>query len=424
MTIKSTSINVRGLTSGKISDISIVSKLVGQNLNITKNLITFTPLLEKPLIKILPFGDSFTDNGDSNRLANGSYSISTAGYWGCTWALTKQDFEMLDGKGVTGNTTTDLLNRITDATLSEADVVLLLCGTNDLNAGRSPESARDGMQQILDQLITAGKKILLVPVAYRRASDGLNTKIDTLNEYYKLLAEERKTHVVIASSSSLFNSLSEADSRQVTTDGLHPTGYGAILIAKEVVKTLDKYFISEQTNRTNYAPNPTFSGTSGTLLSGATGTVPNDWRVYFGDPTNDGVGTGVGSTVNNDGSVTLRTGNNTSISNGTRVLLRTGDIIIPQGGKWRYELEVDCESMGNATEHKIYITSNDVNVGIVEFQGSRFTSEVKFEKFKMKTPYIDVKTATKLQVYYQIVTSGGGSITATVRNPRLVKQTE
>lgn len=379
-------------------------------------------LLEKQLIKLVAFGDSFTDNGDSTRTANGSYSISTAGYWGWLWGMSKQEFEMLDGLGVTGNQTRDMLARVPSVLATNADVVVLMGGTNDLNAGNTPEFARDGMRQVLDALIAGGKYVLLVPVAHRRLTDGLNNKIDILNEYYKELVAERADHVVMANSSEAFNVLSAANSREATTDGLHPTGYGASLIAAEAVKALDAHFKSLPLERQNYAPNPDLTGVGGQLFNGATGQVPDVWRLYYADPTNDGSSMGVGGVVNGDGTVTLRSGNNTSVSNAAKTFFRTGDVIVPQGGEWSFELEVSCEYTANAIQHKIYMSCSDGTRGIVEFQGSRFSELMKFNKFRMRTPYLNIGTATKIQLYYLVETDGTGVIESVVAKPRLVKK--
>ncbi|APD18153.1 GDSL-like Lipase / SGNH-Hydrolase [Vibrio phage JSF7] len=379
-------------------------------------------LLEKQLIKLVAFGDSFTDNGDSTRQANGSYSISTAGYWGWLWGMSSQEFEMLDGLGVTGNQTRDILARVPSVLATDADVVVLMGGTNDLNAGETPEFARDGMRQVLDALIAGGKYVLLVPVAHRRMTDGLNTKIDTLNELYAELVAERSDRVVMAKSSEAFNALSAANSREATTDGLHPTGYGASLIASEAVKTLDAHFKSLPLVRTNYAPNPDLAGVSGVLYSGATGQVPDDWRLYFADPTNDGSSLGVGGVVGGDGTVTLRSGNSTTVANAAKAFFRTGDVIVPQGGEWSFELEVTCAYTGNAVQHKVYMSCSDPARGIVEFQGSRFSELMNFNKFRMRTPYQDIGTATKVQLYYLVETDGTGVIESVVAKPRLVKK--
>ncbi|MBF4377378.1 SGNH/GDSL hydrolase family protein, partial [Vibrio anguillarum] len=113
----------------------------------------------KQNIKLIAFGDSITAAGASPRTANGNYIYLTGGYWVDAWVQSSQQFEMLDGVGVSGNTTLDLLNRMDDVLLSAADVVMILIGTNDLAQARTPEQTRDSMAQILDQIISAGKKV-------------------------------------------------------------------------------------------------------------------------------------------------------------------------------------------------------------------------------------------------------------------------
>ncbi|AOW81463.1 SGNH/GDSL hydrolase family protein [Vibrio mimicus] len=148
---------------------------------------------------------------------------------GNAFVQSQQQFYLLDGAGVSGNTTIDLLNRMSDVTSTDADVVLLLIGTNDLNQARTPEQTRDSMEQVLDQIIASGKKVLITKVPLRKISDNLNQK-EQLNAYYEQLALERAGDVAITDNLTAFNQYVQAgEDLVVTTDGLHPNSFWCVV---------------------------------------------------------------------------------------------------------------------------------------------------------------------------------------------------
>lgn len=307
-------------------------------------------LLEGERLKVLAFGDSITDNGDDP--ANPSYSKSTRGYWVNTENSSTQEFEFLEGKGITGNTTQDLIDRITDATSTNADIVMLLVGTNDINQGVDLNTIENNMSSILSSIITSGKKVLLVPVPHRQSEDSFNATIDDLNSRYANLASNLPNDVVFSTSSTEFNTKVGNPSTEldVTTDGLHPNSYGAWLIAKEVVVTLDNSFLSTSpTGRTSLVT--AFDGTGGgTLFSGATGDVPLDWRLYFANPAD-----GQGGTINPDGSYTIRTGLEAGASE-NRGLFRSGNITVDPDKSYFFAVDLTMLETSKITSMSISIS--------------------------------------------------------------------
>ncbi|PAR29547.1 SGNH/GDSL hydrolase family protein [Vibrio metoecus] len=375
-------------------------------------------LLEKPTIKLIAFGDSITDIGDSSRNISGGYIVSTRGYWCNAFVQSQQQFYLLDGAGVSGNTTLDLLNRMSDVTSTDADVVLLLIGTNDLGQGRTPEQARDSVGQILDQIIASGKKVLITRIPLRKPSDNLNQKINQLNAYYDQLAVDRHNDVAITDNLTEFNQYVESgNGLVVTTDELHPNSFGAWLIAKETSKTLDSKFNSIASELVNFAPNPSFSGASGLVLNGATGLAPADWRIYYADPTNGLGGSALGSVINQDGSVTLTTGTEAAFK---QALFRSGNVLLPnQNEKYVFGLTVSCSDLTNASELKVYIlTSSGVSV---EFQVNIPAGLLTFENVRLLTPPIDVKDASSCVLNFSLKSSGAESVQAVIKNPILVQ---
>jgi len=306
-------------------------------------------ILQGERLKVLAFGDSITDNGDSP--ADPSYSKSTQGYWVNAANLSAQEFEFLEGKGVTGNTTQDLINRITDATASNADIVMLLVGTNDINQGVNLNTIESNMSSILSSIIASGKKVLLLPVPHRQSSDNFNSTIDDLNSRYATLAAGLPSDVAFSTSSSEFNAKvgNPATELDVTGDGLHPNSYGAWLIAKEVAVTLDNSFLS--TSPVGRASLVTaFDGTAGgTLFSGATGDVPLDWRLYYANPAD-----GQGGTINPDGSYTIRTGLEAGASE-NRSLFRSGNIVVDPAKSYFFAIDLTMLETSKMTSMSISI---------------------------------------------------------------------
>ena len=378
---------------------------------------TPTYLLSGERLKVVPFGDSITDNGDSP--ANPSYSKSTQGYWVNAAISSTQEFEFLQGLGITGNTTQDLIDRITEATTSGAQIVMLLIGTNDINQGVTVDDIETNMSSILSSLIGAGKKVLLCPVPYRQSSDGFNTTIDELNTRYAALAASLPNDVVFSTSSAEFNAkvsdpLTELE---VTGDGLHPNSYGAWLLGKEVAVTLDNSFESiSPVGRTSLVT--AFDGTGGgTLFSGATGEVPLDWRLYYANPAD-----GVGGTINPDGSYSIRTGIEAGASE-NRALFRSGNITVDPAKTYFFAVDlsmVDTNkivslsiSMGGTTGGPIQSTFR-FNVPM---NGGSET--VLYENNTIATLPLNFGTATSVTVLVNVTCDPLEQVDFTINNPRL-----
>lgn len=376
-----------------------------------------TTLLSGERLKVVAFGDSITDNGDSP--ANPSYSKSTQGYWVNAANSSTQEFEFLQGLGITGNTTQDLINRITEATTSEAQIVMLLIGTNDLNQGVTVDDIETNMSSILSSLIGAGKKVLLCPVPYRRISGGFNSTIDELNTRYSALAASLPNDVVFSTSSAEFNAkvsdpLTELE---VTGDGLHPNSYGAWLLGKEVAVTLDNSFESTSpVGRTSLVT--AFDGTGGgTLFSGATGEVPLDWRLYYANPAD-----GVGGTINPDGSYSIRTGIEAGASE-NKALFRSGNITVDPAKTYFFAADLSMVDTNKITALSISIggtTGGPIQSTFrfnVPMNGGSET--VLYENNTIATLPINFGTATSVTVLVNVTCDPLEQVDFTINNPRL-----
>ena len=354
-------------------------------------------ILSKAFIKTIAFGDSFTDNGDSPRLPDGAYSYGSRGWWGWANNLAGGYYNMLDAAGISGNQTIDLLNRMDDVLLSGADVVSILIGTNDLNAGRTPEQTRDSMIDIVDQIIANGQYVLINRVTHRELADGLNSAIDTLNSYYDDIAIARDNCGICGDYTEFNSFVDSGNELVVTTDGLHPNSYGAYLLGKVTAKAMDKLFPSSEPALTNEAPNPEFLGNSGLVLSGATGEAPNDWRIYFADPSNGGTTptSEVGGLIVDGGvrSFKVTTGNAGS------ALFRSGNWPVNANGLYMFDIVFSCDSTSDFTVIKFRLATQSALAGDVSFQFNIPSGDIKLGKVRFRTPAIDVKDSTYVNMF-------------------------
>lgn len=377
-------------------------------------------LLQGERLKVVAFGDSITDNGDSpSTPTSPSYSKSTQGYWVNAANLSTQEFEFLQGLGITGNKTQDLIDRITEATTSEAQIVMILVGTNDINQGVSVDDIETNMSSILTSLISAGKKVLLCPVPYRSISGGFNSIIDELNTRYAALATSLPNDVVFSTSSTEFNTKvsNPLTELEVTGDGLHPNSYGAWLLGKEVAVTLDNYFKSTSpVGRTSLVT--AFDGTGGgTLFSGATGEVPLDWRLYYANPAD-----GVGGTINPDGSFSLRTGIEAGASE-NRALIRTNNITVDP--EKTYFFAVDLSMVDTNKINSLSISIGGTTGGTIQstfrfnvpMNGGNKT--VLYENNTIATLPLNFGTATSVTALINVTCDPLEQVDFTISNPVL-----
>lgn len=280
-------------------------------------------LIQGERLQVVAFGDSITEAGDNKRQGgSGNYSKTTLAWWGNALSISNQDFYVLDGRGVASDNTIKLLARMDDVLLTDADIVMIMIGTNDLIEDRTIEAITADMENILDQIINAGKKVIIQPTLHRRPDTSFeiayNEKVDLLNASYRTIAAARSENVVVAADPTAYNQALVDNPALVTTDGIHPLAYGAFLIGTTCAPIItEKVLSTTPVNDINYIPE--FIGNGGEVRNGATGEAPNLWKLDFANPAD-----GVGGTVNPDGSLTVRTGTSTGgTENDSKVVIGT-----------------------------------------------------------------------------------------------------
>ncbi len=149
----------------------------------------------------------------------------------------------IKNRGISGDTTEGVLNRIDEIVESHPQKLFLMIGINDINQGRQVDDIFKSYQVILRKLKeqTPETKVFIqsvLPVNNQKfLNNGANDKVVALNAKLKELAKEYSLHYI-----DLFSSFAD-DNRELdaryTTDGVHLNGQGYLLwkgiIEKDVV---------------------------------------------------------------------------------------------------------------------------------------------------------------------------------------------
>lgn len=385
------------------------------------------PISSGTYLKTIAFGDSITDNGDaSSRIAmTDNYALYLRGWW--VWAdqLSKSPTYMLDGKGVNGDNTSDLLARMDDVLLSGADVVLLGIGTNDL--GGSLTAARDNVISIVDQILAANMSVIIRQIPHRDPTSNLNDEADTLNNYYKEIALSRE-RCSISEDLTEFNALVVSDMEKVLYDDLHPNNYGSMLIGQATANSIDSCLSSGHPNVTLIDINSAFNGGDGNVTSGATGEVPDGWILFNADPTDGGVSPeqGVGSTISyNKGQreVTIKTGSlQTPIESRNVTLKRTTNVTVTPNDILSFQVNLSFDDISTADVVRIFMVLENGK----EVSTSFSNTLQNYQQFPLnnkiiRTAKIDVGASTYVKCYIQVRSIVGERTTIKIHTPKIIK---
>jgi lysophospholipase L1-like esterase len=196
--------------------------------------------------KIIFFGDSITD---ANRLLNPKYpnGFGFVSMINDDYAINHSYANItILNKGISGNKTSDLLNRIDDILNESPDVVIILIGINDIWHPYGEGKKADLYEFIsnLKKIVNTFKEkkirtILMTPFLFP-VDEYLKDMIFIFNELYyemtKYITSERIEYI------DLYKPLKEyaliKGNHTVTLDGVHPTILGHGIIAQQVINYL------------------------------------------------------------------------------------------------------------------------------------------------------------------------------------------
>lgn len=297
-------------------------------------------------IKAAIFGDSITNqNNTSSDPGGASFTITneSSGYF--SWmnfylgqpfyfpfAATSSSVFTSANYGISGNTTTQMLDRITDVTTYAPDVCFFMGGTNDLTAQTAAATTISKLDTIFTTLTNAGIVVVVMTILPRSDWASLNgnapailiarNKQNYLNHWLRTYPQRTgNKSVIICDPTEFFIDATSAtgDPLSLTTrEGTHPTPFGGQIIGKALANTMIAYgafgvnrFFS-QADVYDASNNPSgsvlvgglFAGTGGTASTGVTGNVATGWTAVQSG------GTGV-TAVASKGSTNLSGANGT-----------------------------------------------------------------------------------------------------------------
>lgn len=205
--------------------------------------------------------------------------------------------------GVSSNTSTQLLARIDAVCASDADIVLVQIGTNDMGAGISFTQTITNIAEIWGRLLAAGKLVIALPPLPR---DSAGTYPLTSAQVFRLWrvirwvegqqVSGRRNFYVIDTAAIFVNPTSAAGAPKTgySGDGLHPTTIGDYYTSQKVVALLNSLFpagastFANVTDIYNVTDNPTGNLLTNGLLDGtgavttnAVGTLAGSFAANF-----------------------------------------------------------------------------------------------------------------------------------------------
>ena len=155
----------------------------------------------------------------------------------CEWAEILKDDQIIN-RGICGDTTDGILNRINNIVESKPKKLFLMIGINDLNQGVPVEDVANNYQLILETLKDQVPEVQifiqsLLPINNQLRNHDVNQKIIDLNYKLKQLAETFSFQYINLLSAFLDknNQLDAA----YTSDGVHLNGQG-YLIWKDIIE--------------------------------------------------------------------------------------------------------------------------------------------------------------------------------------------
>jgi len=152
--------------------------------------------------------------------------------------------ENVRNRGICGDTTDGVLNRLTNIVESHPQALFIMIGINDLNKGREVNVVLENYRMILARIKQETPKTQvfiqsLLPVNYQLFGNyGLNEKVRMLNAQLKKLAEEFSFQYIDLFPAFL-DSNNELDPRY-TTDGVHLNGKGYLIWQKIIENNVNK----------------------------------------------------------------------------------------------------------------------------------------------------------------------------------------
>jgi lysophospholipase L1-like esterase len=280
--------------------------------------------------RLVYVGDSITSQGfntfniDTGTAANNSNN----GFVNYANILAGSRFFVPPGgnKGVAGDGTQAIIERLGAILALKPAVVILEVGTNDISADIAIATIEANYRTIINALKAINAQVISVTVLQRFGANALTSPQETTRQTFNTWLKQQPDIIVVDGES--------LNSSSYFSDGLHPNVPGAYLLGSLIAAKLSNLITANNIADTLFADNtyndyPHFTGTGGSKNT-ATGTVANGWQLAS---NNAGGATVVGSKSTEDKQVVTISGTYSGnskliqLSASKTVSVSSGDII-------------------------------------------------------------------------------------------------
>ena len=239
--------------------------------------------------KVVLFGDSIT--GQNVVPPGGGYAecYAAQGYFVQASIELGWPFTIVDA-GVSGNTTTQMLARITEDVLDESpDICVVMGGTNDIAGTLTASEISDNIKSMCAKLRGIGATVVLctiTPTTAHTTTPKYGKKRSDINAELKRYASANSGIILADTERAILDPATGGPLSGTTTDGIHPSNIGARKLGRCVADAMSGIVPawSEGGAADNgYAINPLANGSNAagsggfTAQTGITGVGPNGW---------------------------------------------------------------------------------------------------------------------------------------------------
>ena len=241
-------------------------------------------------------GTSAAILGDSFSARNTSlyYRTTDYGYFNWANALLGCPFSLVLNAGVAGNTTSQILARISSVLEVKPAWCFVLGGINDIAQGVPIQTTIENLKTICTKLQKSGIRTVLIAVSPNTQSAGQSRKVQQVNQEMARWCEAGQDGVIFVDAYKYV--VNPTDTTGAAQDGmlhdaLHPSAKGARAIGRAIADTIKNLVpsvsILPSTASNSYAidatssqllANPLFTGSAGVVIgAGASGTLATGW---------------------------------------------------------------------------------------------------------------------------------------------------
>jgi lysophospholipase L1-like esterase len=248
---------------------------------------------------LIIFGDSRVAN--CNRVSAVNIGSTLISWHEWANALSQQSMKLLRNAGVGGDTTTAMLARVnSDVIVYRPKFCAVLGGQNDsLDTPSAVLSTYNNLVNIYQALNNADIYVIALSelpdstgsTAHKKGKQALNAK---LAAYWRFRRGGEYVDIYRAIVDPLQTNSNPISSPQTTADGIHPNLYGALKIGQVLAPVYQRLAatrsypllsalqdrLDDNSMSLNACRNGLFQGTSGTITTGFSGSIANNWNTF------------------------------------------------------------------------------------------------------------------------------------------------